>query len=477
MMKLCRLRARILLVAFFALAGVGLGVIASTGPNLEMEAHTRSGSPRLIAYEPLPGMDGTMCQWVPASVTSPYVAVLNQESMPASIGSQADGRGNPTAEARAAAAQLQPERVIRDVYPAFSGIAVDPVRNEVVMTEENLFSIMVYDRLENTPSQATMSEPKRMIRGMKTEIEFQCSVYVDPASGDIYATNNDTLGKLVVFSRDARGDVPPTRELYTPHTTFGIAVDEKSQEMFLTIQDDAAVVVYRKMAEGDEGPIRLLQGDRTLLADPHGIALDSESDLLFVSNWGSVNTHRAPKTGPRIGTLLRGSGVENWPVGRNYTVPGSGRFLPPSITVYPRTASGDTPPLRVIQGPQSQLDWPTAMAVHPERGELFVANDTGDSVLVFRTNAEGDAAPTRVLKGPNTLIKNPTGLALDLKNNELWVTNFANHTATVFPITASGDTPPLRVIRSAPLDQPAPIIGNPHTIRYDTKREEILVAN
>ncbi len=98
-------------------------------------------------------------------------------------------------------------------------------------------------------------------------------------------------------------------------------------------------------------------------------------------------------------------------------------------------------------------------------------------MLVFRTNAEGDAAPTRVLKGPNTLVKNPTGLALDLKNNELWVTNFANHTATVFPITASGDTPPLRVIRSAPLDQPAPIIGNPHTIRYDTKREEILVAN
>ena len=86
-------------------------------------------------------------------------------------------------------------------------------------------------------------------------------------------------------------------------------------------------------------------------------------------------------------------------------------------------------------------------------------------------------APIRVLKGPKTLIKNPTGIAYDAKNEELWVANFGNHAATVYKRTAAGDVAPLRVIRGAPIDSPAPMMGNPHTIAYDTKRDEILVSN
>ena len=75
------------------------------------------------------------------------------------------------------------------------------------------------------------------------------------------------------------------------------------------------------------------------------------------------------------------------------------------------------------------------------------------------------------------MIKNPTGVALDLKNNELWVANFGNHSATVYRPDASGDSPPIRVIRSGPLEAPAPMLGNPHVVTYDSRREEILVAN
>jgi hypothetical protein len=75
------------------------------------------------------------------------------------------------------------------------------------------------------------------------------------------------------------------------------------------------------------------------------------------------------------------------------------------------------------------------------------------------------------------MIQNPTGLYVDLVNNELWVANFGNHSATVYRRDASGDTPPLRTIRSAPADSPTPMIGNPHPVAYDTKRDEILVPN
>jgi DNA-binding beta-propeller fold protein YncE len=123
------------------------------------------------------------------------------------------------------------------------------------------------------------------------------------------------------------------------------------------------------------------------------------------------------------------------------------------------------------------MDWPTSLAVHPERGEIYVANDTGNSVIVFPVTAQGDVAPIRVIKGPKTMVKNPTGIALDLENNELWVANFGSHAATVFPVDAAGDVAPKRVIRSAPVETPSPMLSNAHTVDLDTKRDEILVAN
>jgi hypothetical protein len=68
-------------------------------------------------------------------------------------------------------------------------------------------------------------------------------------------------------------------------------------------------------------------------------------------------------------------------------------------------------------------------------------------------------------------------VAVDLKNNELWVASFGNHTATVYPIDANGDAAPLRVIRSAPIGTPATMLSNPHTVAFDSKRDQILAAN
>ena len=110
-------------------------------------------------------------------------------------------------------------RMIRDRYASYSSVAVDPSNNEVVLTDENLFNVLVYQPLDNTPP-ANITEPKRTIGGLKTRIEFQSGVHVDPKNGDIYAVNNDTVDTLVIFSHQAKGDVRPDRELHTPHGTF-----------------------------------------------------------------------------------------------------------------------------------------------------------------------------------------------------------------------------------------------------------------
>lgn len=436
------------------------------------------GADRLVSVEPLPPMNGPMCDAedgptagsMLASMAVPRSLAMLQQTRPgAAPAASTSAPPMPSEALKAEIAKRKPVTTVRDPRNAFASLVVDPVRNEVIFAEENNFSVLVYDRMTNTPSTAIMSEPKRVITGESTYLEYACGVYVDPPTGDIYITNNDTLNWMTVWDRNARGNVKPTRKLHTPMASFGIAADEESQNLLMTIQDDHAVVSFKKNAKDLEGPVRLLQGPHTKMGDPHGITIDTKTGLMYVTNWGTTNERK--QTGPpRFGHAL-------WPVGRNDNIPGTGRFEPPSITVYAKDASGDTAPIRVIQGPKTGLDWPTSIAVHPDRGEIFVANDTADTVTVYRTTDNGDVAPIRVLKGPKSMIKNPTGVALDLVNNELWVANFGSHSATVFPVDANGDPTPKRIIRSGRATEPAPMLGNPHTLAYDSKRDEILVSN
>jgi DNA-binding beta-propeller fold protein YncE len=379
---------------------------------------------------------------------------------------------------KAEVANRKPLRMIRDRYALFSAVAVDAERNEVVLQDENQFRTLVYDRTTNTPPTAALSEPKRLIGGPQTHLELNCGVYIDPKTGNIFAVNNDTEDHLVVFDRNAKGDVAPTWMLHTPHGAFGIAVDEPAEEMIFTIQHSNAVVAFPKAAKDDDPPTWLLQGDKTLLADPHGIALDNKKGLIFVSNFGSTATPRADHGGiiHYNRTRFKPGSKAFWPLDPGQMVPGSGRNLPAAITVYDKKARGDAAPLRVISDPRTQLNWAEGLFVDEQRGELYVANDAGESVLVFSTDASGDAAPLRVLKGAHTLLAYPSSVFVDFKNDELWVANFGNHTATVYNRTAAGDVAPIREIRSAPTGTPAPALANAR-IAYDTKRDQILAPN
>ena len=205
-----------------------------------------------------------------------------------------------------------PIRVIEDDSPTFAAVAVDSQHDEIILQDENLFQILVYDRTANTPPTATLTEPKRILGGRQTKIEFNCGLYVDPMTGDIYSVNNDTMDTMVVFERGLEGNVPPSRALHTPHGTYGIAVDEIHQELFLTIEHDSAFVAYRKEAAGEEPPLRLVQGDRTKLADPHGIVVDSENDWLFIANHGSTHRVSASLAKAAICGWATQLGTSNW---------------------------------------------------------------------------------------------------------------------------------------------------------------------
>ncbi len=320
-------------------AGLGLQVAAATwllfagktqGPEVTAAAESffrkPTVAPQLVAVVPLPAIEGEMCQWVPAGASRGLMAALQQERSAAA----------PAEAARPEDADRAPIRVIRDTYPTYSAVAVNLRTDEVFLQDENLFGIKVFNRLDNTPPTARFTEPKRAIAGGETtKLEFNCGLYVDPTNGDIYSITNDTVDTMTVFPWNASGEFKPLRELSTPHGTYGISVDEQAQEIYMTVQHENSVVVYPKTAQGEDKPSRVLQGDKTQLEDPHGVAVDFKNKLLFVSNHGNAN--------------LRASD--------------SGSFEPASITVYPLKASGDTAPIRILEGPKTRLNWPAALWV------------------------------------------------------------------------------------------------------------------
>jgi DNA-binding beta-propeller fold protein YncE len=343
-----------------------------------------------------------------------------------------------------------PARNIRDTAPTFSSVGVDAVRNEVYLQDSNRWSIRVFSRLDNAKPGEPPTEPRRVISGPTSDVQFNSCVWVDPGSGDIYTVENDTGDSIVVFANRATGDAEPLRKLKVTHRAQSMTIDDATGELFLSVQYPPQVAVYSKTASGDAKPIRLIEGPKTRFSDVHGIAIDTKNKLLYVNNWGNVS---------------------------DYKVAGSGHFEPPSISVYPTTADGDTAPLRVIQGAKTQLDWPGAMSVDPDTGDLYVANDMGQSILVFRRTDRGDVAPARVVKGPRTHLSYPAGVFVDARNKELWASNLGNSTATVYPLTSDGDVAPLRMIRGAEENKQSLKFGKTEALAYDSKREQILVPN
>jgi DNA-binding beta-propeller fold protein YncE len=141
-----------------------------------------------------------------------------------------------------------------------------------------------------------------------------------------------------------------------------------------------------------------------------------------------------------------------------------------SVTVYSRTASGDTAPIRTLSGLATELQFPSALAVDLTHNEVYVANAA--SVTVYSRTASGNTAPLRTLSGLATGLNSPQGLALDLTHNELVVANPATFTVAVYARTASGDTAPLRTLSGL-----ATGLVGPGGVAVDLTHNELVVAN
>ncbi|MBI3802396.1 MAG: beta-propeller fold lactonase family protein [Nitrospirae bacterium] len=209
-------------------------------------------------------------------------------------------------------------------------------------------------------------------------------------------------------------------------------------------------------ADGDLSPSRHFP---ETLAGPTGLFLDPTTDTLYVAN-----------TGQNAVLIFEHASTLRPPVGL-------------------------TSPTRMISGPQTRLQRPSALFYDTVQQRLYVANEGDSSVVVFHASCatsallNGNIPPCKVIAGPSTAIHSPKALALDTGKDILYLSNTqADNLLAYDQATSRGgapadcvktpnpcDTPPSRVITSAAT--PAGALRRPFGLTLDSANDRLYAVN
>ena len=113
---------------------------------------------------------------------------------------------------------------------------------------------------------------------------------VDPIHDEIVAPNPFAQA-LLFFPGDAQGDQKPIRIIQGPKTLMGgamdtdnVAIDPVANEVYTTQRSSDSILVFSSRANGDVAPVRILHGPKTGLRYPRRVTVDPVNKLLAVTS-------------------------------------------------------------------------------------------------------------------------------------------------------------------------------------------------
>jgi hypothetical protein len=259
--------------------------------------------------------------------------------------------------------------------------------------------------------------PVRLLGGPATLLTDPDDFFLEESEGALYVA--DFLGQAIrVFAAAAQGDTAPLRNITSP--SLGqprdlVAVPAASE--VLTIASLCCLATYNSGANGSVAAMRYVSGPLTQLDNPSGLAYGAFGDEVYVGDYN-------------------GSGGE--------------------ILVFPRTATGNTSPSRVITGPSTQLgSWVVAVAAHPVLPEVYAlvmeqqGFDYVNRIVTFSASASGDAVPLRAIGGHASLIAFSSAFDYDARRDEFAVLGGGGSgmaRVLTFPRTGVGNIAPTRIL-------------------------------
>lgn len=257
--------------------------------------------------------------------------------------------------------------------------------------------------------------------------------------------------QIAVFARSATENTPYLRSIEGEKSLLGrtmhdIAFDYVHDEIVVTSPLAQAILFFRGAANGEEAPLRVIQGDKTQLRAAVRKATGPDQYV------GAGATAKVT-VDPIHGEVFYAS-------------------IDQDILVWDRTANGNVAPKRILGGPDTQLKLgdQTPIRVDPYHNLLVVPSGNsynGGRILVFDRTASGDTPPRAWIKGPVRM-----GEQFDIYGPALKLITHTNNNIEIWKIPQNGesDEPPLRI--PAPLGRQSSDIG----LTLDPLHKEVIIA-
>ena len=191
---------------------------------------------------------------------------------------------------------------------------------------------------------------------------------------------------------------------------------------------------------------------------------------------GSRRADQEIRTG--VPGLAKDGEKDNWPLGREYAIPGSGTNAEPSITVHALVRHGQRPPGARHQGTEDATELADRPRLRCRAPRAVRRQRHGPVDPGVRRQRPGRRRPEARAQG----IADQAGESdrRHTRSEEQRAVGVELRRPLRHRVSASTPVAILRrcaTIRSAPESAPSLMIGNPGALTYDSKREEILVPN
>ena len=152
--------------------------------------------------------------------------------------------------------------------------------------------------------------PARVISGTATKIARTVhGIAYDPVRDEIYVTNA-LADAVLVFRGGANGAEPPVRIIEGPCTGLvnphAVSLDLEHREILVSSLSARAIAIFPMDANGNATPIRYIKGPKTKLGHTVGMGVDPRNEragrgergrlLVFRSHWRRATSRRSARS-------------------------------------------------------------------------------------------------------------------------------------------------------------------------------------
>jgi DNA-binding beta-propeller fold protein YncE len=220
-------------------------------------------------------------------------------------------------------------------------------------------------------------------------------IAMDPIHDEIITTN--PFAEAILFFRgNANGEEPPIRVIQGPDTKLmhigvdNVSVDPVNGQVYIADQLTDTILVFNRESSGNVAPVRMIQGPKTRLNSPRRAEVDPVNNIIVVAQMGD----------------------------------------PKGLLIFNRTDSGDIAPKAIISGPNSGMEGEGVKrhALYPAGKKIFAlvrsarinGKREGGFIGVWNYGDNGDIPPyAKIRANSTTKIETAGGIALNPQAKEI----------------------------------------------------------